>query len=118
MIVDGSRTGAGHDVFTVTGLAAGLERAAPNPPLSRPYDVATSHVIPIVQRVYHFDRAARRLMVYDGYQSDMPFIDNVVGVRFEYFVDASPGPGLRPAIRSSRSTTPRCRSFGRNTGIG
>lgn len=95
MIVDVSGTGAGHDVFTVTGLTAGLEHAAPNSPLSRTYDAGNAHVIPIIQRVYHFDRATRRLMVYDGYQSDMPFIDNVVDARFEYFVEAGLEPGLR-----------------------
>ena len=51
--------------------------------------------MPIVQRVYHLDRAGRRLMLYDGYQSDMPFLDHVVDVRFEYFVAVVPGPGLR-----------------------
>lgn len=95
MIVDVAGTAAGHDLFTVTGLTAGLEHAAPNAPLSRTYDAGTSHVMPIVQRVYHFDRAGRRLMLYDGYQSDMPFLDHVVDVRFEYFVAAAPEPGLR-----------------------
>jgi prepilin-type N-terminal cleavage/methylation domain-containing protein len=106
MIVDVSGPGAGHDVFTVTGLGAGLEHASPNAPLSRVYTASTSHVVPIVQRVYYFDRAGRRLMVYDGYQSDVPFIDNVVDVRFEYFVDASPGPGLRPIALSDLANGP------------
>ncbi len=52
--------------------------------------------MPVVQRVYYFDRANRRLMVYDGYQSDMPFIDNVVDVRFEYFADRSASSVARP----------------------
>ena len=96
MIVDVSGVGAGHDVFTVTGVTTDLEHGSPNAPFSRDYAAASSQVVPIVQRVYHYDRPTRRLMVYDGYQSDMPFIDNVVDLRVEYFADVSPGPGLRP----------------------
>ena len=52
--------------------------------------------MPVVQRVYYFDRANRRLMVYDGYQSDMPLIDNVVDLRFAYFADRFPSSVSRP----------------------
>lgn len=95
LLMDTSAPGAGYDIFTVTGATTALEHAAPNAALSKPYNAAVSHVVPVVQRVYYFDRPGRRLMLYDGYQSDLPFIDNVVDVRFEYFADASPGPGLR-----------------------
>ena len=62
---------------------------------------ASSIVVPVVQRIYYFDRANRRLMLYDGYQSDMPLIDNVVDVRFAYFADASPSSVSRPADGTS-----------------
>jgi prepilin-type N-terminal cleavage/methylation domain-containing protein len=87
LVLDTSGVGAGHDFFTVTGTAGALAHDAPNPLFHRPYAAARSLVVPVVQRVYYFDRPGRRLMVYDGYQSDMPFIDNVVDVRFEYFAD-------------------------------
>jgi hypothetical protein len=45
-------------------------------------------------------------MVYDGYQSDMPLLDNVVDVRFSYFADAAPGPGLRPLPLSELADGP------------
>ena len=54
-------------------------------------------VVPVVQRVYYLDRANRRLMLYDGHQSDMPFIDNVVDLRFEYFADRAPSSVAWPA---------------------
>jgi hypothetical protein len=96
LIVDTSGVGAGHDFFTVTGIAGELAHGAPNPPFHRRYDAAHSIVVPIVQRVYYFDRAGRRLMVYDGYRSDLPLIDNVADVRFAYFADPSPSSVSRP----------------------
>ena len=88
LLVDITAAGEGHEVFTVTGTAAGLAHDGANPPFVRAY-AAGAYVVPVVQRTYYFDRAGHRLMVYDGYQSEMPFIDNVLDVRFSYFADAS-----------------------------
>jgi prepilin-type N-terminal cleavage/methylation domain-containing protein len=96
LLVDTSGVGAGHDLFTVTRLAGALDHDAPNPPFHRAYGASGSIVVPIVQRVYYFDRANRRLMLYDGYRTDMPFIDNVVDLRFAYFADAAPSSVARP----------------------
>ncbi len=96
LIVDTRGVGAGHDLFTVTGIAGALGHDAPNPPFHQAYDAASSIVVPVVQRIYYFDRANRRLMLYDGYQSDMPLVDNVVDVRFSYFADAAPSSVSRP----------------------
>jgi hypothetical protein len=96
LVLDTSGVGAGHDFFTVTGTAGALAHDAPNPAFHRAYAAARSLVVPVVQRVYYFDRAGRRLMVYDGYQSDMPFIDNVIDVRFEYFADRTPSSVTPP----------------------
>jgi len=96
LVVDTRGVGAGHDLFTVTGIAGELAHDTPNPPFHRPYEAGSSVVVPVVQRVYYFDRANRRLMVYDGFQSDMPLIDNVLDVRFAYFADASPSSVTRP----------------------
>ena len=97
LVMDTSAVGAGHDFFTVTGIAGALAHDAPNPAFHRPYAARQSIVVPIVQRVYHFDRVNRRLMVYDGHQSDMPVIDNVLDLRFTYFADPSPSSVARPA---------------------
>jgi prepilin-type N-terminal cleavage/methylation domain-containing protein len=96
LIVDTRGVGAGYDLFTVTGVAGELAHGAPNPLLHRAYEAGSAVVVPVVQRVYYFDRATRRLMLYDGYQSDTPLIDNVVDVRFAYFADASPTSVSRP----------------------
>jgi type II secretory pathway pseudopilin PulG len=96
LIVDTRDVGAGHDLFTVTGIAGELAHDPPNPPLHRPYLAGSSVVVPVVQRVYYFDRVTRRLMLYDGYRSDMPLIDHVVDIRFAYFADASGSSVLRP----------------------
>ncbi len=40
------------------------------------------------------------LMRYDGYRSDLPVVDNVVGVRFEYFGDPEPPRLITPASPS------------------
>jgi prepilin-type N-terminal cleavage/methylation domain-containing protein len=96
LIVDTRGVGSGRDLFTVTGIADQLVHDAPNPPFSQPYLAGRSFVVPVVQRVYSFDRDNRRLMVYDGHQSEMPLIDNVVDVRVAYFADVSPTSVSRP----------------------
>jgi prepilin-type N-terminal cleavage/methylation domain-containing protein len=98
LIVDARIPGAGYDVFTVTGVAGALAHDSPNAPFSKAYD-AGAVLMPIAQRVYHFDRANRRLMVYDGYLSDMPLVDNVIDVTFSYFGESEAPDGqshLRP----------------------
>jgi prepilin-type N-terminal cleavage/methylation domain-containing protein len=97
LLFDAAGVGAGHDLFTVTGIAGALAHDAPNPPFASSYEAGRAIVVPVVQRIYYLDRVNRRLMVYDAYQGDMPFIDNVVDVRFEYFADAVPSSVARPA---------------------
>jgi type II secretory pathway pseudopilin PulG len=95
-LVDPSAPGAGYDLFTVTGLSGGLQRGAPNPLLARAYPASTALVVPIVQRVYYLNRSERRLMVYDGYMSDLPLVDHVADLSFTYFGSPSPYDVVRP----------------------
>jgi hypothetical protein len=44
--------------------------------------------------MYYYDAVNRQLRHYDGYETDVPVVDNVVGVKFEYFGD--PLPPSRP----------------------
>ena len=90
VLLDSAGVGLGHELFTVTGAVAGLAHGSPNAPFSKPYSASTAVVMPIVQRVYYFDAPTRRLMLYDGYQSDMPLVDNVVDVSFRYYAEPSP----------------------------
>ncbi len=86
-IIDTERLGAGFDVFTVTHTTTALGHSAPNPPLSKAYPAATTVVVPVEHRVYYLDRAAGRLMVYDGYKSALPLVDHVTDLEFTYFAD-------------------------------
>jgi prepilin-type N-terminal cleavage/methylation domain-containing protein len=95
LVVDTSGTAAGHEFFTVTGTAGGLFHDGANPPFTRAFG-AGAFVVPVVQRTYQFDQAERRLVVYDGYQSEMPLIDNVVDARFSYFIDGAASSVPRP----------------------
>lgn len=52
---------------------------------------------------YYYDAANRQLRHYDGYQTDVPVVDNVVGVLFEYFGDPSP-----PTTPKPKPGTPNC----------
>jgi hypothetical protein len=47
---------------------------------------------------YYFDAANRQLRHYDGYQVDVPVVDNVVGVLFEYFGDPQPPVAPKPPL--------------------
>jgi hypothetical protein len=47
---------------------------------------------------YYFDAANRQLRHYDGYQSDVVVVENVVGVLFEYFGDPQPPVKPKPPL--------------------
>jgi len=97
LLFDTSEPGAGHQLFTVTGIDAGLEHDSPNVPFERAYVPGHSYVVPVVQRTYYLDRAGSRVMVYDGYQTDMPLIDNVLELRFSYFADGAAASVMLPS---------------------
>jgi hypothetical protein len=86
VVLDRRGVGLGYDLFTVTSAGTELAHDAPNPAFSTAYE-AGAIVLPIVQRVFSFDRLNRRIMLYDGYQSEMPLVDNVVDLQFAYFGD-------------------------------
>jgi len=48
--------------------------------------------------MYYYDAANRQLRHYDGYLSDVPVVDNVVGVKFEYFGDPNPPTKPKPKL--------------------
>jgi prepilin-type N-terminal cleavage/methylation domain-containing protein len=95
-IFDVEQPGTGHELFSVTDIAGGLAHGTPNPPFTRLYPAESSVVVPIVQHVYYHDASTNRLMLYDGYQGDLPLVDNVVSLRFTYFVDPNPSSVAAP----------------------
>jgi len=96
LIVRTENVGDGFDTFSVSGLSAGLTHGAPDLPLSQAYPRADTEVRPIRQRVYYLDTATHRLMMYDGYQTDVALAENIVALRFEYFADPWPASVPRP----------------------
>lgn len=96
ILIDRTGVGNGHDVFTVTGVAGGLSHGPPNPLFSRAYTASETLLLPITQRVYYLDRPARRLMLYDGYVTDLPLVDHVSELTFAYYASPSPLDVSRP----------------------
>lgn len=83
------RSGA-FDLFTAVDASGRLISHGAS---GRVYD-AGSPVSAIAATTYYYDPAAHQLRQYDGYQTDVPLIDDVVQVRFEYF--GTPDPPVRP----------------------
>jgi type II secretory pathway pseudopilin PulG len=92
--------GSAHETFSIAAVDTAWSTVTPAAPLSRPYP-AGSRLALIEQRTYHFDRTGKRLMVYDGIRSDVPLVDHVVDVRFQYFGDPRPEAVPPPAAGTS-----------------
>jgi prepilin-type N-terminal cleavage/methylation domain-containing protein len=82
---------SGHfDTFTLTQVqdAAGhLQHRGQN--FNYPYAIGAS-VTQVKSHTYYFDATNRQLRDYDGDDGDFPVVDNVVGLKFEYFGDPNP----------------------------
>ena len=89
----------GHfDTFTLTQVqddAAHLQHRGQA--LNHTYG-AGSTITQVVSNTYYRNAATNQLMRYDGGISDVPIVDNVVDLRFEYFGDPAsptqPDPGI------------------------
>jgi hypothetical protein len=82
------------DMFTITEVqdaAAHMQHRGQD--LSKPYDVGAS-VTQIVSNTYYLNTTTNQLMRYNGGDNDVPLVDNVVDLKFEYFGD--PNPPLLP----------------------
>jgi hypothetical protein len=81
----------GHfDFFTVTEVQIDSAHLQHNQGmLSYPYQPGAI-VTQAESHTYYFDAANRQLRHYDGHLSDVPVVDNVVGLDFEYFGTAEP----------------------------
>lgn len=60
-----------------------------------------AQVTEIVSYTYYLDRTTNQLRRYDGLQTDVPIVDNVVDLRFDYFGDPQPPMQPKPAPGSS-----------------
>jgi pilin/secretion family protein with methylation motif len=83
-------TSGNFDTFTVTEVqndAGHLQHRGQQ--FSVPYQVGAS-VAQIISYTYYLDRTANQLRRYDGTTNDVPVVDNVVDLRFQYFGDPNP----------------------------
>jgi hypothetical protein len=96
-------TSGSFDTFIITQVqdaAAHLQHRGQD--LSRAYDVGAS-VTQVVSNTYYLDHATNQLMRYDGAVSDLPLVDNVVDLRFDYYGDPNP-----PAVPKPPSGEANC----------
>jgi hypothetical protein len=86
---------AGHwDFFTVTEVDDEAGHLQPRQSmLSHAYQPGAV-ITQAESHVYYHDAVQRQLRHYDGYETDLSVVDNVVDLRFEYFGD--PQPPQRP----------------------
>lgn len=87
-------TTGNFDTFVITNVqdsAGHLQHRQQN--LNYPYATG-AQVTQIISNTYYLNRTTNQLMRYNGADEDLPFVDNVVDLRFDYFGD--PNPPLAP----------------------
>jgi prepilin-type N-terminal cleavage/methylation domain-containing protein len=98
LIFDESGTWDDMVITEVQAPALHLQKRAAN--FSKRYE-AGSYISELAVHTYYLktlvDSDTFQLMHYDGWQTDAPVVDNVVGLRFEYFGEPQP-PILRKAL--------------------
>jgi hypothetical protein len=99
MVFDDTGT---SDIFSITNVQdEALHLQHKGQDLSKAYPPASTFVTQIAAATYWLktDTVAEtyQLMRYDGYQTDAPIAENIVGLAFEYFVDPSP-PALLKSV--------------------
>ena len=88
-------TGA-SDAFRVTGVqGSSLELLKQGQSLSKSF-ASGAFITEVETHTYHLDVVTNQLMHYDGWESDIPLVDDVVGLRFRYFGDPAPPTSPRP----------------------
>jgi hypothetical protein len=83
-------TSGNFDMFNITRVqdAAGhLQHRGQQ--LSKAYNIGAS-ITQIVSNTFYLDRATNQLMRYNGGNNDVPVVDNVVDLSFEYYGDPNP----------------------------
>jgi len=83
-------TSGNFDMFTITEVqdaAAHLQHRGQD--LSKPYNIGAS-ITQIVSNTYYLNRTTNQLMRYNGGTNDVPLVDNVVDLNFQYFGDINP----------------------------
>ncbi|HXE79672.1 MAG TPA: prepilin-type N-terminal cleavage/methylation domain-containing protein [Vicinamibacterales bacterium] len=85
------------DVFTITHVQdAALHLQHRDDKFTTEY-ATDAYITAVESHTYYFNATERRLYHYDGYKSNVPVVDNVVALRFEYFGEPMP-PALRKPV--------------------
>jgi len=86
-----------YDVFTITQVQdAALHLQHRDDKFTTEY-ATNAYITAVESHTYYLNAEERRLYHYDGYQSNLPVVDNVVGLRFDYFGEPMP-PALRKPV--------------------
>lgn len=94
-------TNGSWDTMTITQVQdAALHLQHNQDKLSTSYSKG-SNITQVMMHTYWWDSEKLQLMHYDGYQTDLPVVDNVVGLQFEYFGEPEPPKLLPTAVLSS-----------------
>ncbi|MCH7747229.1 MAG: hypothetical protein IH939_03945 [Acidobacteria bacterium] len=97
LIFDTTAVGAGYDLFTATTVnVTQVGHGGSNPAFSKSYLANVSRVVEVKQPVYYLDAANNQLRHYDGYETDLPLVDDVVGLTFTYFANPDPNNAPKP----------------------
>lgn len=91
-------TSGNFDTFVITEVqddAGHLQHR--QQPLNFPYATG-AQVTQIVSNTYYLDRSTNQLMRYNGADEDLPIVDNVVDLRFDYFGDPAPPAFPKPPL--------------------
>jgi hypothetical protein len=94
-------TSGNFDIFTITQVqdaAAHMQHRGQS--LSTAYNVGAS-ITQIVSNTYYLNSQTNQLMRYDGYTEELPLVDNVVDLKFEYFGDPNPPMQPKPPLGES-----------------
>ncbi len=93
LIFDDSGSWNSFTITEVQNNAGHLQRHGPD--LVKSYDI-NSNVTQIETNTYWWNRATNQMMHYDSGATDLPVVDNVVALRFEYFGDPQPPTLIKP----------------------
>jgi hypothetical protein len=85
-----------YDIFTVTQVQDdALHLQHRDDKFTTAYNTG-AWITEIASHTYYLNEQEHRLYHYDGYQSNLPLVDNVVDLRFEYFGDPLPAQLRKP----------------------
>jgi type II secretory pathway pseudopilin PulG len=96
-----------YDVFTITDAQGDALHVQHRDRRFTTIYRAGALIAEVVSRTYYVDASVRTLYVYDAYRSNLPVLDHVVGLRFDYFGEPFP-----PAVRASISGPAALTTYG------